>query len=173
MRPWKLGATTPPDPSKQGPTALPHTLVAWSTAGMGTNAPRTVLLVEHDAQSRLVLGEWLEGAGCTIETCPGPTGPGYTCIGSRGGRCPLADSADVVVLDLRLASDIAMKGTPAWHLLTYYMTLGKPVIALVGDDDPVHPLPDEQVQVLPRAPTFDELIAAVRRATQRTTGTRS
>jgi hypothetical protein len=36
----------------------------------------------------------------------------------------------LVVLDLWLASDTMMRGTPAMQLLSYHLGLGKPVVAL-------------------------------------------
>lgn len=123
-----------------------------------------MLLVERDPTERRRMGGWLEEAGFGVETCPGPTHPDFTCIGGRTGSCPLAAAADVVVLNLRLASDEAMQGTPGWHLLTVYIELGKPVVALVSEDDPVHPRPGAGVAVLARFPAREELLDAVRRS---------
>lgn len=43
---------------------------------------------------------------------------------------PFAVGADVVLLDLWLASDTMLRGTPAMQLLSHYLDLGKPVVAL-------------------------------------------
>jgi hypothetical protein len=49
--------------------------------------------------------------------------------------------ADVVVLDLWLASDTMLRGTPAMQLLSYYLDLGKPVVALQRLGGPPGPSP--------------------------------
>jgi hypothetical protein len=87
-------------------------------------------VVENDADARDRMGSWLEAEGYEVTGCPGPTRPDYTCVGSRTQRCPLADNADVVVLDLVLEGDIAMEGTPANALLLFYLWASKKVVAL-------------------------------------------
>jgi hypothetical protein len=67
--------------------------------------------------------------------CPGPVGPGYVCVGERSGRCPLAEAADVVVVDGRLESGEVPDGTSPYDLVVLYRTLGRPVVVLGGDDD--------------------------------------
>ena len=76
-----------------------------------------VLIVDRDADTRDRVGTWLEDAGLDVVACPGPTAPEFTCIGSRDGQCPLAQEADVIVLDLWLDSDAAMVGTRARSLV--------------------------------------------------------
>lgn len=93
----------------------------------------SVLLVEYDAETRDGLAEWLQRAGFDVLMCPGPRGPDYRCVGSRLASCPLATGADLVILDLWLASDSVMAGTSAFHLLDYYLSLEKPVIAIDHD----------------------------------------
>lgn len=126
-----------------------------------------VLLIDDSPVERELLGRWLVEAGYRVQTCPGPRAPELSCIGGRSMRCPLAANAHVVVLDLRLASDVAMRGTPAWHLLVTYVAMGKQVVALTGQDDAVRPREDEQVTTLPRPPARDELLAAVRTSIER------
>jgi hypothetical protein len=64
------------------------------------------------------MSAWLRQAGLRVIACPGPQPPIYICVGGRGDRCPLAVDADVVVLDLWLASDTMLRGTPAMQLLS-------------------------------------------------------
>jgi hypothetical protein len=122
----------------------------------------TVLVVEHDAEARRRAANWLMEAGYTVLACPGPLGPDNVCLGGRGMTCPLAQGAGTVVLDLRLKSDEEMRGAPGWQLMLYYLERGHPVVALGGDEDLVHPWPDSTLALLPRRPSPDELVAAVR-----------
>jgi len=126
--------------------------------------PTSVLLVEFDTQERARIGALLEDQGFDVVTCPGPQGPDYICLGVRGLPCPLAHNADVVVLDMRLASDVVMRGTPGWELLIYYMERSKRIVALSDDEDPVHPRSDDRVTVIQRHPPGDVLVAAIRAA---------
>ena len=89
-----------------------------------------VLVVQNEPEPRARLGAWLEDDGFDVIECPGPTEPNYTCIGSRTLRCPLVEAVDVVVLDLALAGDAVLDGTPAEELLAYYSWAGKGVVAL-------------------------------------------
>ena len=123
----------------------------------------TALVVETDDDRRGEIGGWLEDEGFDVLVCPGPRAPHYTCLASDGGRCPLAAAADVVVLNMRQASDEAMQGTPGWELLLYYLEHGSRVVAFSGDPDSFRPRPDQDVAVLRRPPDRRELIGAVRR----------
>src|SRR6266498_4008485 len=76
-----------------------------------TEAP-PILLVEHDEQRRALIGGWLQDAGYDVLTCPGPSAPEYSCIGSRAGGCPLVDPASLVVLDLSFSPDGYAVETP-------------------------------------------------------------
>jgi hypothetical protein len=118
-----------------------------------------VLVVEADPAERGRFGSWLEGAGFPVLVCPGPTGPDYTCIGSRGRACPLASDAAVVVLDMSLDSETMMLGTPSEELLGMYLSTGHRVVVLGsrrGEE-----VPGLLVR-LRRDPGHDELVAAVR-----------
>jgi CheY-like chemotaxis protein len=122
---------------------------------------QTVLLVEPNRSRSVEIGGWLEDAGYEVFACPGPSAPQYTCVGSTGAACPLAEGSDVVVLDLQLASDDAMQGTPGWELLIYYMERGERIVALTTAHDPVHPRTDEGVIVLDRPVERRQLLDAV------------
>jgi len=122
-----------------------------------------VLLVEADPESRDRHGAWLEEAGYDVVVCTGPTGPDYTCVGSREGDCPLVHRSDLVVLDTDLDSEALMVGTPAEELLALYLFNGKPVIALMREGGPVETMVDEQLAHLSRDPDHDELVDTVRR----------
>ncbi len=126
-------------------------------------ARTTVLVVEQDGDRAARLWSTLERAGHSVLACPGPCSPDFVCLGGRGKQCALAAGADVVVLNLELGSDIMMMGTPGWELLSYYVGLGKKVIALVGDGDAVRPTPDDQVAVIRRPAQGTEVLAAIRR----------
>lgn len=69
-----------------------------------------------------------------VTRCPGPTSPTYVCIGGRNGHCPLVAAAELVVLDARLASDVAGHGTSSGELLQLYARAGLPVLTLVDPD---------------------------------------
>ena len=125
-------------------------------------ADPAVLVVEFDEKERRRIGSWLAQAGFQALMCPGPRAPDYTCLGGRGMPCPLARDADIVVLDLRLASDEMMTGTAGWEILVYYVSNGKKVVALSGDEDSVHPFADDRVTVIKRPPDRDAVVAAVR-----------
>lgn len=126
-------------------------------------ARTSVLVVEHDVEERTRIGELLEREGFETIFCPGPLSPDYTCLGGRGLPCPLAREADVVVLNVRLASDVIMRGSPGWQLLVYYMELGKPVVAMSSSDDSVHPLTDKRVISIQRPADGHALVKAVRK----------
>ena len=94
-----------------------------------------VLLVENDPELRDRMGAWLEDAEYEVVVCPGPSYPEYTCVASRGVPCPLAHGADLVVLDLWLASDSVLSGTSSTELLSFYLGSGKPVIGISARHD--------------------------------------
>jgi len=94
-----------------------------------------VLVVEHDVELRDVMGRWLEEAGYDVLACPGPSPPDYTCMAGRGTSCPLAQGADVVVLDLWLASDSVLAGTSSSELIGYYLSSEIPVVGLSARHD--------------------------------------
>lgn len=125
----------------------------------------TVLLVEADPNERRRFSRALHEAGYEdLMLCPGPFPPSFTCFGSEGRQCALTAAADVIVVDLRLRSDVAMKGTPGWHLFLNYYATGKPIVALWGIEDAVYPHPEPHVTVLTRPVASEDLIAAVERA---------
>jgi len=117
-----------------------------------------VLLVESDPEDRDRYGAWLEEEGMEVVVCPGPSGPDFTCVGSRTGACPLATKADVVVLDASLPSDVFAEGASASDLVALYTALGKPVIGLATLARDVPP----PAAFLRWPPSEKELVAAVR-----------
>jgi len=131
---------------------------------------RRVLVVEWRMPSRERFAGALEDAGFDVTTCPGPSGPGYECIGGRGMPCPLVSDTDVVVLDLRLESDEMGLGAPAWELALTYRGAGKPLVVLSGESDPVSLLREPGVEILPRRPEPRTLIEAVRRVLAESSG---
>lgn len=121
--------------------------------------PSTVLVVEADPQERDRLASWFEDAGFEVSTCPGPTGPDYTCVGSRGGACALAEEAEVVVLDMSLESEAVVRGTAAEELLAMYLFGGHKVVAL--GSHPGEEVPGQLVR-LHRHPQREALLESVR-----------
>jgi hypothetical protein len=121
----------------------------------------TVLVIEPKPDTRERIASWLEAGGYDVLECPGPSAPDFTCVGSRGGVCPLVETADVVVLDLSLASDRALQGTPGWELLFYYYEHNKRIVVLSGRHDPLVPLPEDRIAVIPRGSSHDTLVATV------------
>jgi CheY-like chemotaxis protein len=118
----------------------------------------TVLLVESDREERARFGTWLEGAGYDVLECPGPSGPDYSCVGSRDRACPLAMAADVIVLDMSLESEALMLGTASEDLLGLYLMAGRSVVAL--GSHPGSGVPG-QLTRLRRHPDRDDLVDAV------------
>jgi len=133
----------------------------------------TILVVEFDRLTGSALGSRLEREGHEVLLCPGPGPQDYTCLGGRDETCPLERAADVIVLDLHLASDDMMLGTPGWQLLLHYVTAGKHVVAIVGDEDPVRPHSDDQVTVLRRPAAAETVALAVQAALLANTDFRS
>lgn len=121
----------------------------------------TVLVVEPFAAERERLAAALEDDGFRTLLCPGPTGPDSSCVGSRGGACPLEAEASVVVLDMSIGSDEGMVGTPAEDLLGMYLERGHPVVVL---DDHRHGGEPGQLISMRRHPETRDLVDAVRSA---------
>jgi CheY-like chemotaxis protein len=118
----------------------------------------TVLLVEPDAAEREVYASALESAGFETLTCPGPTEPDYTCVGGRGGTCPLIAEASAIVLDMSLDSEALLRGTTAEELLWLYLTSGRPVVALGSH----RPTIEGELIRLPRHSEPADVVEAVR-----------
>jgi CheY-like chemotaxis protein len=121
-----------------------------------------VLVVTEDRGPSEVISAWLREDGLDVVACPGPQAPSYVCAGGRGEPCPLAADADVVVLDLWLASDTMLTGTPALQLLSYYTSLGKPVVGLERPGDPAASFVDGGVELVRWPPERRSLLRAVR-----------
>jgi hypothetical protein len=127
---------------------------------MGRGGRRgTVLVVEADTAERERYGASLERSGFDVLSCPGPSEPDYTCVGSRDGVCPLVEEADVVVLDMCTESEAVMMGTAAEELLALYLLTGSRVVVLGS-----HPGEEVEGQLirLHRHPDEDELLVSVR-----------
>ncbi|MGH2554938.1 MAG: hypothetical protein ACRDHO_04385 [Actinomycetota bacterium] len=123
----------------------------------------TVLVVESEREDRESIGSWLENAGFQVMACPGPRAPSYLCVGGREGWCPLIEPSDVVVIDLRLASEDVMEGTAAVELLALYTSSGKPVVAL-GPDTRIATVFTPAVHAVPWPADARSLVGAVRDA---------
>jgi hypothetical protein len=115
------------------------------------------LVVAFDRRIRARTAKLLEQIGFDVLWCPGPGGPDFTCIAVRSARCPLAEGADVVVLDLWLESDAETRGAGSLDLLEYYRSTEKPIIALDHGAERPRWFPEEQVTVLTWPPVPAEL----------------
>lgn len=121
-----------------------------------------VLVVESEEWLRELLIPWVREAGFEVVACPGPQGPDFDCAGASTYGCPVAEGADLVVLDLELESDLMVCGVAAWELLHYYRSLDKPVVVLTAPGDPTRPLPEQRIAVLRRPPDRGALVQAIR-----------
>lgn len=121
-----------------------------------------VLVVEPDERDRDLYGEWLENAGMTPINCPGPKVPGFSCLGTCGRPCPLAEVADIAVLDARQLPGLSKRGLPAWRLLRYYLGRGKPVVVIADQYRKDRASRPEQVKVLSTNPGLESLLLGVK-----------
>jgi hypothetical protein len=135
-----------------------------------TAAPGRVLLVEADPELRDRIGMWLECSGFEVLLCPGPSAPSYTCLASKGRPCALAKGADVVLLDLWLASDNIMLGTTASELLAYYVSNDRPVVVIDPGHEELLAFVDEIAARIEWPPERRELVESVRVAFQAKAG---
>ena len=130
-------------------------------------APRkpTILVVTEDLEPSQAISAWLREAGLRVIGCPGPQPPSYVCAGGRAESCPFAGGADVVVLDLWLASDTVLRGHArhATSFLSYCLDLGKPVVALQRLGGPPRPFVGGGVELVPWPPERALLGAVFRR----------
>ncbi len=122
------------------------------------------MVVERDRLVRNVVGSWLEGAGFEVMECSGPSPPTYRCLASDRSSCPLVDGADLIVIDTVLDADDVEEGTPGSELLTYYLSWGKPIIALSHAWEAANTLPDDQVRIVMWPPEKHALLTAVESA---------
>ncbi|HET9672813.1 MAG TPA: hypothetical protein VFQ40_08205, partial [Actinomycetota bacterium] len=84
----------------------------------------------YDHAIRTSVGGWLEAAGYDVILCTGPTDPDYRCVAEVNGVCPLADAADLIVLDAWLQSDADDRGPGAPDLVRFYRSKDRPLIVL-------------------------------------------
>ena len=121
-----------------------------------------VLLVEPDERDRDRYGAWLEAAGMTPVNCPGPRLPGFECLGTCGRPCPLAELADLAVIDTRRLPGLSKPGLPGWRLLRYYLSQGKPVVVIAHRYQRDRTFRPEQVRVLSPNPGPESLLLGVK-----------
>jgi DNA-binding response OmpR family regulator len=144
-----------------GPTAR---LRLTGTAGGTVSRDRpVVLIVDRDPDTRDRVGGWLEDEGLDVVACPGPTAPEFRCIGSRDGHCPLAQEADLIVLDLWLESDAAMLGTRSTSLVRFYRSWHKPLVVMSDrHDDVAEWIEDLSVAAVDWPPDRRDLVETIR-----------
>jgi hypothetical protein len=123
----------------------------------------TILVVAEESALSEAMSAWLRDAGLSVIPCPGPQPPSYVCAGGRGEPYLLTGRADLVVLDLWLASDTVLQGTPAIQLLSYYLDLGKLVVPLQRLGGPSGHFAAEGVELVPWPPTRRTFLDAVHR----------
>ena len=99
-----------------------------------------------------------------VTACPGPSAPTYTCIGTRGLRCPLEAAADVVVVDAELPGEEDADAASGLDLLSYYTGWGKPVIALRAQADALRLFAEEPVRTIEWPPETGALVGSIERA---------
>jgi hypothetical protein len=75
-------------------------------------------------------------------------------------------AADVVVLDLWLASDNVMDGTAASELLAYYLSSERPVVVIDPGHDELPPFMEETAARVEWPPERRELVESVRVASR-------
>lgn len=121
-----------------------------------------ILIVEYHDDIRRRWSEWLEAGGFDVMECPGPREPEYVCMAGRGDGCPLAHGADIVIIDMKLASDQALEGTPSWQLVLHYLESGCDVIAVTDNSVLLRWLQDERVLAIPDPQDAEDLLRAVR-----------
>jgi hypothetical protein len=128
---------------------------------MSATARAPILLVEHDERRSALFGGWIQDAGYEVLACPGPSAPGYSCIGSREGHCPLVDPASLVVLDLSFSPEATIRAPIDIDLLDVYLLTGKRIIALGRGDDLLADGLENQLITLERMPDRGDFLAAV------------
>lgn len=124
--------------------------------------PARVLVVEADDGLRAEIVSWLEDEGLQPLACQGPLAPDYQCAGQQEGGCPLLNSADLVVLDLRLAGDVFETGTTGEDVAEYYVGSGRRVVGMKRTDDPEPLWAGDRLSVCAWPPGRTELVGAVR-----------
>jgi hypothetical protein len=130
-----------------------------------TEAP--ILLVEHEEERMVLIAGWLQDAGYDVLTCPGPSAPRYSCIGSRAGHCPLVDPASLVVLDLSFSPEATIQAPIDIGLLGFYLLTGKPIITLGRGDDLLADRLEDQLITLERTPDHGDFLETVGRVIAR------
>lgn len=125
----------------------------------GRQRSDTILLVEADDAERDRFGGWLEDEGFNVLTCPGPSEPDYTCVGTRTVGCALATAASIVVLDMSTRSEGVVMGTTSEELLALYLYPNGRVVVL--GSHPGEEIGGRLVR-LRRHPARGELVDAVR-----------
>lgn len=136
-------------------------LDAMNAANAKQESP-VVLVVEPDEQTRDRYGAWLEDGGMTPINCPGPRLPGFECLGTCGRPCPLAAVANLALLDARQLPGLSKRGLPAWRLLRYYLSSGKPLVVIADHYRKDRAFRPEQVRVLSPNPGPESLLLSVR-----------
>jgi len=118
---------------------------------------RVALVVAYDREVRSTVGSWLEGSGFEVCLCPGPRRPDYRCIADRGIECPLARSADLVVIDAWLETDADDAGTRSPELIRYYRSLGMAILVLDHARERSSFIPHERIALLEWPPVRSQI----------------
>jgi hypothetical protein len=124
----------------------------------------SVLVVGTDPDVMERFGSWLEDEGLEAVGCPGPPLVGGGCIGVTSGRCPLADDAAVVVLDLRSEVLEPPNVRARAAILGMYLDLGTPTVILGDPAELGVPNIPRQVTIIGRMPDRGQFLDVVREA---------
>jgi hypothetical protein len=135
-------------------------VVGSRTGDDGEERQPVALVVAFDSRIGARTTQLLERTGFEVLWCPGPGRPDFTCIGVLTDRCPLAHTADLIVLDLWLEGDVAAQGAGSIDLLEYYRSTETPIIALDHGAERARSFPDQQVTVLAWPPDPAQLRSA-------------
>ncbi len=107
------------------------------------------------------LGGWLEGAGFGVIECPGPNRIDLARPGVRGRRCPLVETADLAILDVRVVSDAFREKAPSRRLLRLYLSSREPVLLIGERAGPRRSFHENGVTILRARPSRRSLVGAV------------
>ena len=122
----------------------------------------TVLIVQEDEAERRRLTDCLRVAGFLASSCPGPSSD-LDCPLDCGNRaCAKALGCDLIVLDPATKSEDTFEGASPFDLLAAYVAEDKPIVLTTRSTTGVRPYLGEQVRVVSRPASPDELLAAIR-----------
>lgn len=136
-------------------------IVPMKLAPENPRTPEIGVVVSRDRAVRELVIEALHAEGIGTLVCPGPCGPGWTCLGDQEGGCPFVGTASVVVVDTPTQGDLYDEGTPSWVLVDRYLAAGMHTVVLQAGSDELA-VDTDDVQVVRKPLLEDNVRAAVR-----------